>query len=216
MANITIWGRRSSFNVQKVLWVLDLLQLRYRHIELGGRFGGLDTPEFEALNPHKKVPVLQDDDLIVWESHTIIRYLAAKYSSSTLWREMPSQRSHIDRWLDWTATRLQPDFMALFWGYYRTPAADRNQAAIQQARENCTRDYDLLNYHLHDSDFLYGDRLTLADIPPGATLHRYFTMGVDVPKPSNVVKFYQRLCEMEEYRRHIIIPYEELFGRSAF
>ena len=216
MANVTIWGRRSSFNVQKVLWVLDLLQLRYSHIELGGRFGGLDTPEFGAINPHRKVPVLQDDELIVWESHTIIRYLAAKYSSSILWRETPDQCSHIDRWLDWTATRLQPDFMALFWGYYRTPAADRDQAAIERAREKCTRDYDILNYHLQDSDFLYGDRLTLADIPPGATLHRYFTMGVDVPKPSNVVNFYQRLCGMEEYRRHIMMPYEELFGRSIF
>lgn len=199
-----------------MLWVLDLLQLRYHYIELGGRSERLDTPEFEAINPHKKVPVLQDDDLMVWESHTIVRYLAAEYSPSTLWRETPNERSHIDRWLDWTATRLQPDFMALFWGYYRTPEAARNQTAIQQAREKCTRDYPLLDLHLRDSDFLYGDRLTLADILTGATLHRYFTMGVDVPKPSNVVNFYQRLCDTEAYRRHIMIPYEELFGRSVF
>ena len=216
ISRITVWGRRSSFNVQKVLWVLDLLQLHYHHIELGGGFGGLDTPEFETMNPHKKVPVLQDGDLTVWESHTIIRYLAAKYSPSTLWRETPRERSYIDRWLDWTATRLQPDFMALFWGYYRTPAAERNQTVIQQARERCAHDYALLDHHLRNSDFLYGDCLTLADVPAGATLHRYFTMGVEVPKPANVFDFYRRLCEMEEYRRHIMISYEELFGRSVF
>ena len=216
MSNITIWGRRSSFNVQKVLWVLDLLQLPYHHVELGGKFGGLNTPEFEALNPHKKVPVLQEDGLVIWESHTIIRYLAAKYSPSTLWRETPSERTYIDRWLDWTATRLQPDFMALFWGYYRTPEAKRDQTTIQQAKEKCARDYDLLNQCLQGRDFLCGNGLTLADIPPGATLHRYFTMGVEVPQPANVFDFYQRLCEMEEYRKHIMIPYTELFGRSVF
>ena len=216
MSDITIWGRRSSFNVQKVLWVLDTLQLRYRHVEVGGRFGGIDTHEFASINPHQKVPVLQDGDLTVWESHAIIRYLAAQYSPSALWREMPSDRSYIDRWIDWSATRLQPDFMALFWGFYRTPKEERDETAIQQSREKCARDYNLLDSHLRSSDFLCGERLTLADIPIGATLHRYFTMGVDVPRPANVVNLYKRLSGMEAYRRHVMIPYEELFGRSVF
>ena len=111
---IKVWGRRSSFNVQKVLWVLDHLQLDHDHTELGGKFGGLGTQAFRRLNPHGKVPVLTDGDLVVWESHTIIRYLAARYGTHTLRREDVAARTHIDRWLDWAATRLQPDFMALF------------------------------------------------------------------------------------------------------
>ena len=216
MSNLTLWGRRSSFNVQKALWVLDILQLPYNHIELGGRFGGLKTPEFRVLNPHQKVPVLQDGKLIVWESHTIIRYLAAKYSPSILWRETPEERTYIDRWIDWTATKLQPDFMALFWCYYRQPEQERDEAAIAQARERCTYDYDLLNAHLDRSNFLYGNSLTLADIPAGSTLYRYLTMGVDVPRPPKVIDWYNRLCQTEEYQRQIMIPYQELFGRAIF
>lgn len=216
MPDLTLWGRRSSFNVQKVLWVLDILQLLHNHIEVGGRFGGLEKSEFLALNPHQKVPVLQDGKLIVWESHSIIRYLAAKYSPSVLWREMPNERSYIDRWIDWTATRLQPDFMALFWGYYRQPEQERDETTIRQAREKCIYDYDLLNAHLRNNDFLYANSLTLADIPAGATLYRYLTMGVDVPRPPKVIDWYNRLCETEEYRRQIMTPYDELFGRSIF
>jgi len=75
-----IWGRRSSFNVQKVLWLAAELGITHQHIDAGGRFGGLDTPEFLAMNPNGKIPVLQDaDGTTVWESHAILRYLAAKY-----------------------------------------------------------------------------------------------------------------------------------------
>jgi glutathione S-transferase len=76
---LTIWGRRSSFNLQKVMWLVGELAVPHKHIEVGGKFGGLDTPEFLAMNPHGRIPVLQDGEAIVWESHTILRYLAARY-----------------------------------------------------------------------------------------------------------------------------------------
>ena len=216
MSHLTLWGRRSSFNVQKVLWVLDILQLAHDHIELGGKFGGLDTKEFQALNPHQKVPVLRDGDLVIWESHAIIRYLAAQYGTVTLWRDTPRERSFIDRWVDWAATRLQPDFMALFWGYYRTPEQKRNAVAIKAAREACTQNFELLNKHLSTHTFLHDNGLTLADIPAGATLYRYFTMGVDVPQPPHLLAWYRRLCAMESYQKQIMLPFDELFGRSVY
>jgi glutathione S-transferase len=216
MSSLTLWGRRTSFNVQKVLWVLDILKLSYSHIEVGGRFGGLATSEFKALNLHQKIPVLRDDELVVWESHTIIRYLAAKYSPSDLWRETPEERSYIDRWIDWTATKLQPDFMDLFWNYYRKPEQERDRATIQQAREKCAHDYSLLDKYLDSKSFLHGNSLTLADIPAGATLYRYLNMGLDVPRPANLMAWYNKMCNMEGYRRQIMTPYDELFGRSIF
>jgi len=72
---LTIWGRRSSFNLQKVMWLVGELGLDYRHIQAGGKFGGLYTPEFRAMNPHGRVPVIDDGGTIVWESHAILRYL---------------------------------------------------------------------------------------------------------------------------------------------
>ena len=76
---LTVWGRRSSFNFQKVMWLIGELGIEHRHIPAGGQFGGLDTPEFKAMNPLGRIPVIDDDGMIVWESHAILRYLAARY-----------------------------------------------------------------------------------------------------------------------------------------
>ena len=96
-----LWGRQASFNVQKVCWLLGELHLEFEHEELGERFGGLDTKTFVNLNPHRKVPVLQDSDVTLWESHTILRYLAATYGGETWWPGSAAARSQADRWLDW-------------------------------------------------------------------------------------------------------------------
>src|SRR5262245_62964304 len=114
---LKVWGRRSSFNVQKVMWLVGELGLPHAHIPAGGSFGGLDTPEFRAMNPHGRVPVIDDAGVVVWESHAVLRYLAARYGRPRFWSDDPAARSHADRWMDWSQTRLQPDFlMGVFWG----------------------------------------------------------------------------------------------------
>ena len=90
---LTVWGRRSSFNLQKVMWLGEELKLPHEHIEAGGQFGGLDTPEFRRMNPHGKVPVIDDDGTIVWESHAILRYLAALHGEECFWHQDPAQRA---------------------------------------------------------------------------------------------------------------------------
>jgi glutathione S-transferase len=144
VSSITVWGRRSAFNVQKVLWTLDELGLQYEHRNAGGSFGGLNTPEFLAMNPHGRVPVLVDGALTVWESHSIVRYLAATYGPGSLWPPLPAARSFADRWMDWSATTLQPDFMKLFWGYYRMPENQRDLQAIKAAVDACNHHFGVL------------------------------------------------------------------------
>jgi len=90
---LTIWGRRSSFNVQKVLWALDEIGLKYEHRNAGGSHGGLDDPAFLAMNPHGLVPVIRDEEGSVWESNSIVRYLCAKHSRGNLWMDDPFARS---------------------------------------------------------------------------------------------------------------------------
>src|SRR5207302_8057936 len=94
---LTIYGRKSSFNVQKVMWLVGELGVAHRHVELGGSYGGLDTPEFRAMNPHGRVPVVDDEGTIVWESHAILRYLAASYGRGRFWSDDAAQRSLSDR-----------------------------------------------------------------------------------------------------------------------
>ena len=71
---ITIWGRTTSSNVQTVMWAIAELGLEHERIDAGGPFGGLDTPEFAAMNPNRLVPVLRDGGEYLWESASIVRY----------------------------------------------------------------------------------------------------------------------------------------------
>jgi len=84
---LKIWGRRNSINVQKAMWAIAETGVPHERIDAGGAFGGLDTDEFDAMNPNHRVPVIDDDGVVVWESHAIVRYVAAKYGAGSLWPE---------------------------------------------------------------------------------------------------------------------------------
>ncbi len=214
---LKVWGRRNSFNVQKVMWLVGELGLAHQHIPAGGSFGGLDQPDFLALNPHGRVPVIADDGVVVWESHAILRYLAARYGGATFWPDDAGIRSLSDRWMDWSQTTLQPDFlMGVFWGFYRTPDHLRNWPAIRASVTRCTRHFQLLDAVLADRDFLAGAELTLADITAGTTLYRYFELEIDRPPVPRVEAWYGRLQDRPAYREHVMIPFTDLQGRLDY
>jgi glutathione S-transferase len=213
---LRIWGRRSAFNVQKAMWLIGELGLAHEHVEVGGSFGGLDAPEFLRMNPHGRIPVIDDGGAIVWESHTILRYLAARYGPGRFWPKDPAARSLGDRWMDWSLATLQPAFMDLFWGFYRTPAALRDQSFIDKAIERCTRHYELLERHLAAQPYIAGDHFTLGDIPAGATLFRYLALDVPRPAIAHVESWYERLAQRAAYRENVMIPFEELCGKLDY
>ena len=166
------------------------------------------------MNPHRRVPVIDDDGTVVWESHTILRYLAARYGSDSLWHEDPARRSQFDRWMDWSQAALQPDFLlGVFWGFYRTPEARRNLASIQTRIERCANHFRLLDGILADRSFMLGNELTLADIPIGTNLYRYFNLEIERPDIPNVEAWYDRLRRRPGYRNHVMVPFQELYGR---
>src|SRR5436190_3500063 len=168
------------------MWLVGELAIEHRHIQAGGQFGGLDTPEFRAMNPSGRVPVIDDNGAIIWESHAILRYLAARYGNRRFWSEDPGERSQADRWMDWSQTALQPDFLlGVFWAFYRTPAPQRNWPAIQEKIARCAQHFQLLDQVLVDRRFLCGNILTLADIPTGNSLYRYFELEIDRPSIPN-------------------------------
>src|SRR6516162_890475 len=193
---LKVWGRRSSFNVQKVLWLVGERGLAHAHVPAGGDFGRLDEPSFRALNPHGRVPVIEDGDLAVWESHAILRYLAARYDRSGLWSADPAERARVDSWMDWSQSTLQPDFlMGVFWGYYRTPDSQRDWPAIHKSLARCADHFRRLDEVLAARPFLAGERFSLADIPAGTSLYRYFELDIERPTVANVTAWYQRLRE---------------------
>ena len=159
---LKVWGRRSSFNVQKVMWLIGDLGLAHEHIDAGGRFGGLDAPEFLAMNPHGRVPVIREDDAIVWESHAILRYLAARHGGETFWSGDPATRARIEGWMDWSQTSLQPDFLeGVFWGFFRTPE-DHGKSALTAASilaESTVSFQSIQQLSLRDGDASLSTRL---------------------------------------------------------
>lgn len=211
---LTIWGRSSSFNTQKVLWLAVELGLSYQHIPAGGSFGGLDTSQFLAMNPHGRVPVIDDDGTVVWESHAILRYLAARYGKGQFWSEDSGDRARVEPWMDWAQTTLQPDFLlGVFWAFYRTPEHARNWEAIRAKVGRCTQHFRLLDGVLSGRPYLCGDAMTLADIPAGTALYRYFELDIERPSVPNVEAWYQRLQSRPPYRARVMLPFEELRGR---
>ena len=234
---LTVWGRRSSFNLQKVMWLVGELGIAHTHIPAGGDFGGLDTPTFLAMNPHGRVPVIDDGGTVVWESHAILRYLAATYGAGTygaathgaaahaaasdgrghLWSDDPAERSLSDRWMDWAQCSLQPDFlMGVFWGFYRTPEHLRDMGAVSANIARCAGHMQLLDRILANRPFLAGERFTLADIPAGTALYRYFSLAIDRPSVPNVEAWYERLQQRPAYRAHVMVPFEDLQGKLDY
>jgi glutathione S-transferase len=207
---LKIWGRASSVNVQKVLWAADELGQRYEHINVGGRYGGTDTPEYRAMNPNGLIPVLQDEDGgLHWESNSVVRFLAARYdgAGTGLWLADPARRSQADRWMDWASSLIGEPMRVLFWGFVRDPVqADLN--AMAMAEEQLAACWARLDAHLASRPFLAGDRLTMGDIPAACQLQRWLGFPITRPALPHLLAWHARLAERPGYRRHVMVPME--------
>lgn len=214
---LTVWGRRNSFNVQKVMWLVGELALAHRHVPAGGQFGHVDDPEFLAMNPHGRVPVIDDGGTVVWESHSILRYLAARHGQPRFWCDDAAERSRADRWMDWAQTTLQPAFLTgVFWGFYRTPPERRDPARVEQSIAQCAQHFRTLDAVLAAQPFLAGDTISLADIAAGTHLYRYFELDIARPDIPHVQAWYERLKARPAYRTHVMIPFDDLRGRLDY
>jgi glutathione S-transferase len=210
--HITLWGRKTSANVQKVVWALEEVGVGYDHIEVGGKFGGLGDPAYVAMNPNKLVPTLQDGPLTMWESHAIVRYLSAQYADGLLFPIDPVRRAIVDQWTDWTATTFQPAWIDVFWSFYRTKPENRNQATIDGALKKAHSAFAILEGRLSKVPLLGGDDLTYADIVAGIALYRWYSMGIDTGDFPAVIAWRDRLAERPAYRKGVVVDYTELKG----
>ena len=213
---LKVWGRRSSANVQKVMWLVGELQIAHEHVPAGGPYGVVSEPQFRAMNPNGLVPVIEDGGLVMWESNAILRYLAAAYGKETFWSDDARTRAPVDQWFDWSGTTFQPDLIGLFVNYWRTPEAQRNPTVIRNFQQRSERSLRLLDAELAKRAYIAGDSFAVADIASGVHLYRYYTMGTDFPALPNVEAWYKRLQDRAAYREHVMISYEELRGRLSF
>ena len=196
-----LWGRASSVNVQKVLWALEERARPYEHKIVGGIFGGNDDPEFAALTPVRRVPVLQDGDVTLWESHAILRYLAREQVSPVA-----------DMWMEFGSTTLQPPFLGLFWQQVRMRKAEQDKATFEKHIKALYAGLGILKTGLADGrTYLAGEDFSIADIAIGSLFHRIMdlhpTILEDFPK---VDEWHANIAARAGYCKWVATSFEEL------
>lgn len=193
---ITIWGRANSVNVQKVLWCASELDLAIERIDAGMAFGHNDQPHYLQMNPNGRIPTLVEGDFVLWESNAILRYLVLAHGrGATLYPEAAKIRAGIERWLDWTLSTLQPAERPVFWGLVRTPAAERDMAALQRDTDAVGRLWTMIDAHLVGRDVMEGETFSLADLALGTYARRWFGVeGVVKPELPHLMRWYQRVA----------------------
>ena len=187
---LRLWGRTSSINVRKVLWALQELGLPFERIDAGLAFGHNHTPAYLAKNPNALVPLLEEGDFTLWESNAIVRYLAASHAMGTLYPEDLRQRFDAERWMDWQQTTLNRAGGPAFIQWIRTPADQRQPAVIAQSVAATEPSLQMLDAHLEKRPWMAGEQFTMADIPIGCEIHRWW--GLPQPRPAlpNLARWY--------------------------
>lgn len=208
---LTVYGRATSSNVQAVMWGIDELGLEIERIDCGEGFGGLDTPEFLAMNPNGKIPVLRDGEVTIFESAAILRYLARAYGTNGFWPADPERRARVDQWAEWAKQNVANAFTGpIFWRVVRTPVERHDIPAIDAAVSRLVESLSIAEVQLQKHDWLAGDYLTPGDLHLGHILYRYFDIDIKRPDLPALRRYYDRLCTRPAYQTHVMLSYESL------
>jgi glutathione S-transferase len=203
---LKIWGRTTSSNVQKVLWCCAELDIAYERVDWGGPFGGNDDPAYRRLNPNGRVPTVEDDGLVIWESNTICRYLCATRGGERLYPGDPRARTQVERWMDWQLATPGGPMGTLLQQLYRTKPEARDQKAIEAARQQAIVAWRIAEGALEGRPYLAGSELTLAEITLGTLVYRWYVFPLERPELKNVRAWYERMRERPAFKKHIEIP----------
>ncbi len=208
---LKIWGRKTSVNVQKVMFAVGELGLKHQRFDFGGPFGGLDTPEYGLLNPNRLVPTIDDNGFVLWESNAIIRHLAQRYGRGTLSPADELTFAKADSWMDWSLTTLYGDIIhTCFLQLVRTPANERNTALVADAARRAGEKLAILDEQLLGRPYITGENLTIADVAVGTLMYRYFNLPIQRPKLVNVEGWYNRLTQRPAYQAHVMVDFESM------
>jgi glutathione S-transferase len=202
---LKIWGRTNSVNVKKALWVAEELGLKYERIDAGMQFGVTKTPEYLAMNPNSLVPTIEDDGFVLWESHTIVRYLAAKHGMGTLCPSDLKARADVERWMDWAFT-FQNAMRAVFWNLIRTAPEKRDMKAVEEGRAQSAKLLEVLERNLQSKPYVGGNAFTMGDIPIGCEVQRWMRVPIERPAFPKVQAWFDRLGERAAFRKFVDIP----------
>lgn len=190
---LRIIGKASSINVRKVLWACEEIGIAYTRED--------SAPEM-ALNPNGLVPVMVDGDFVLWESNTILRYLANKWRATSLLPTEPRARAEVERWIDWQATEFNTAWRYAFSALVRRDPDFHEAGQIEASKAAWARMVGILDGVLSRQCHVAGDGFTLADIPIGLSVNRWFMTPMDKPAFPAVSAYYERLSRRPAFLDH--------------
>jgi glutathione S-transferase len=204
---LDIWGRKNSSNVIPVMWAVGELGLEHQRHNVGGSFGGDDNEAYRALNPNGLIPTISDHGFVLWESMAITRYLCRQYGMGALCPEDPRQAALAEQWMEWYKSSITPGLMPIFFNLVRTAESARNTMLIEQCTTATISYLQTLENHLQGRPYILGDDFSMADIPLGAMMYKFFNLAIERPSLPNIEAWYAGLCERPAYRSHAMIPF---------
>lgn len=200
---LKIWGRNTSSNVQKVMWALGEMSLACQRIDIGGPFGKNKEPPYLAMNPNGLVPTLEEEDgFLLWESNSIIRYLAAKHAAALEPGE-PRERALASQWMDWQLSVMGPAITPVFWNLVRTPPAERDHKAIETGKQKTADAARILDARLAKTKFVAGDAFSYGDIPVGVMARRYVDLVPERPATPHFDRWYAAVSSRPAFKEHV-------------
>lgn len=201
-----IIGRKSSSNVQKVLWALAEMGVSYDREDAGREFGVVDTDAYAAINPNRRVPTLVDGDFVLWESNAIVRHLARQHGQGTLYPTDAQALASAEKWMDWQLTTLGPGFTNIFHGLVRDPPEKRNPEAIEKSRAATEANLEIVDAQLAKTAYLGSDDFTMGDIPAGIYAYRWYAFeGIERKALPNLERWYSALQERPAFREYVMV-----------
>jgi glutathione S-transferase len=201
---IKIWGRNTSSNVQKVMWAVGELDLPHQRIDVGGAFGKNKEAPYLAMNPNGLVPTLEEEDgFTLWETNSIVRYLAARHASRTLEPADLRTRALAHKWMDWQLSVMGPSLTPVFWGLIRTPPEKRDVNAIAAGKSRSIEAAQLLDRQLAGTAYLAGEAFSYGDIPVGIMIYRYVQLIPERPSTPNLDRWYAAISSRPAFKSQV-------------
>ncbi|MFQ5619680.1 MAG: glutathione S-transferase family protein [Rhodospirillales bacterium] len=203
---LKVLGRANSINVQKVMWCCAELELAVERVDIGGPFGGNREPAYLRKNPNGLVPTLEDGDFVLWESHSIVRYLAGTYGDEPWFPADGQKRALASQWMDWVLSALHAPMTAVYRALVRTPPGERDMDAVGVAWDKVGALMAILDSRLAETAYVTGDQPSMADIALGGYPYRWFTLPLERPALDNLEAWYGRLRDRAAYRDTVMLP----------
>jgi glutathione S-transferase len=197
---LVLHGFPDSAPTRKVLWALYELGVEHRFVKVDLLKGEHLSDDFKRVNPNARVPAIEDEGFVLWESNAILEYLAERYRGL-----MPPDirdRARVRQWLSWQASHfwmpLESAFLCKFLPALGVPY---DTSRLTQYLEESAPHLELLDGHLKDRAYLAGNSLTIADVSIGITASLALHCGVDMKTYPALATYLDQIGERPPFQR---------------